>query len=128
MRQALIVLKILGILLIIFSSTLLPPMAISWFVHDGALQAFAIAYALGSPALEVLGVVSVQDTVASGPDSVDVYVAEARKVADLCGRPDVPSLAGARTPMETPTSPVRCRPSGETCADPRPPRPRRDPS
>ena len=46
MRQALIVLKILGILLIIFSSTLLPPMAISWFVHDGALQAFAIAYAL----------------------------------------------------------------------------------
>ncbi len=46
MRQALIVLKILGILLIIFSSTLLPPMAISWFTDDGAWQAFAIAYAL----------------------------------------------------------------------------------
>lgn len=66
----------------------------------------AIAYALGCPDLEVLGVVSVQDTVASGPGSVDLYVAEARKVAALCGRPDLPCPAGARTPMETPTSPV----------------------
>ncbi|MEY2848181.1 MAG: hypothetical protein RI885_846 [Actinomycetota bacterium] len=66
----------------------------------------AIAYALGSPDLEVLGVVSVQNTVASGPGSVDLYVEEARRVADLCGRPDLPCLAGARFPMETPDTPV----------------------
>lgn len=66
----------------------------------------AIAYALGCDDLEVLGVVSVQDTVASGPRSVDVYVEEAQKVVALCGRTDVPCPAGARNPMETPTSPV----------------------
>lgn len=68
---------------------------------------FAIAYALGCDDLDVLGVVSVQDTVASGPDSVDLYVTEARKVADLCGRPALPCPAGARTPMETPTQAVQ---------------------
>ncbi|MBC7723702.1 MAG: nucleoside hydrolase [Burkholderiaceae bacterium] len=66
----------------------------------------AIAYALGCADLDVLGVVSVQNTVASGPASVDRYVEEARRVADLCGRPGLPCPAGARTPMETPTSPV----------------------
>ncbi|MFP7834744.1 nucleoside hydrolase [Marisediminicola sp. LYQ134] len=66
----------------------------------------AIAYALGSPELDVLGVVSVQNTTASGVASVDVYTAEARLVADLCGRPDLPCLPGARAPMETPSTPV----------------------
>ena len=67
---------------------------------------FAIAYALGNADLDVLGVVSVQNTVASGPDSVDHYVEEAKRVAVLCGRPELPCLAGARSPMETPTSAV----------------------
>lgn len=67
---------------------------------------FAVAYALGSPDLDVLGIVSVQNTVASGPASVDLYVDEARRVAQLCGQPEVPCLAGARTPMENPTAPV----------------------
>lgn len=66
----------------------------------------AIAYALGSDDLDVLGVVSVHNTVASGADSVDVYTREARRVADLCGQPDLPCLPGARSPMETPTSAV----------------------
>ncbi len=66
----------------------------------------AIAYALGSPDLEVLGVVSVHNTTASGPDSVDAYDAEARLTADLSGHPDLPCLPGARGPMETPTSPI----------------------
>ena len=66
----------------------------------------AIAYALGCDDLDVLGIVSVQNTVASGPDSVDAYVAEARLMADLCGRPELPCLAGARSPMETPTAPL----------------------
>lgn len=66
----------------------------------------AIAYALGSPRLEVLGVVSVHNTVASGADSVDIYDAEARLTADLCGRPDLVCLPGARFPMETPSDPV----------------------
>lgn len=67
---------------------------------------FAIAYALGSPDLDVLGIVSVQNTVASGPASVDLYVEEAKRMAALCGRPEVPCLAGARSPMETPTAAV----------------------
>ena len=67
---------------------------------------FAIAYALGSAELDVLGVVSVQNTVASGVDSVDVYVEEAERMAALCGRPELPCPPGARSPMETPTAPV----------------------
>jgi len=68
---------------------------------------FAIAYALGSDDLDVLGVVSVHNTVASGPASVDRYVAEAERMAALCGRPDLPCAPGARVPMETPSAPVR---------------------
>lgn len=62
----------------------------------------AIAYAIGSDDLDVLGVVSVHNTIASGADSVDVYTAEARLIADLCGARDLPCLPGARGPMETP--------------------------
>lgn len=68
---------------------------------------FAIAYALGSHDLDVLGVVSVHNTLASGPDCVDAYVEEARRIAELCGASDLPCLPGARTPMPTPTSPVQ---------------------
>lgn len=66
----------------------------------------AIAYAIGSPQLNLLGVVSVHNTTASGPDSVDHYDAEARLTADLSGRPDLICLPGARSPMDTPQSPV----------------------
>jgi purine nucleosidase len=63
----------------------------------------AVAYALGCPDLDVLGVVSVQNTLASGRDSVDRYVEEARRVVDLCGRTsEVACLRGADRPMETP--------------------------
>lgn len=63
---------------------------------------FAIAYALGCPDFDVLGVVSVQNTLASGRDSVERYVEEARRMVALCGRDDVPCLPGATRPMETP--------------------------
>lgn len=66
----------------------------------------AIAYAIGSDDIDVLGVVSVHNTVASGIDSVDVYTDEARRIADLCGAPELNCLPGARSPMETPMSPV----------------------
>ena len=40
------ILKILGLLLVAFSVTLLPPMVISFAVHDGALRPFAMAMAV----------------------------------------------------------------------------------
>ncbi len=39
-----VVLKVLGVLLVLFSSTLLPPIIISWIYHDGAAQPFAAAF------------------------------------------------------------------------------------
>lgn len=39
-----VALKILGVLLILFSSTLLPPTLISWFADDGATRSFFVAY------------------------------------------------------------------------------------
>jgi len=68
---------------------------------------FAIAYALGSPALEVRGVVSVHDTFIHGPGSVEMYQAEAERIVRLCGRADVPCVRGAVAPMETRHDPVR---------------------
>ena len=38
--------RILGILLVLFSSTLVPPMAVSWLYGDGALQPFLTAFAI----------------------------------------------------------------------------------
>lgn len=68
---------------------------------------FAIAYALGSPALDVRAVISVQNTLIHGSRSVDMYQEEAKRVVGLCGRyGDVPCLRGATTPMEDPRSPV----------------------
>lgn len=68
---------------------------------------FAIAYALGSPALDVRGVISVQNTLIHGAGSVERYQEEAERVVALCGRkPDVPCLRGAPHPMETRETPV----------------------
>src|SRR5436309_11762497 len=68
---------------------------------------FAIAYALGSPALDVRGVVSVQNTLIHGATSVERYQEEAERVVRLCGKAgDVPCLRGAVGPMETRETPV----------------------
>lgn len=68
---------------------------------------FAIAYALGSPALDVRGVVSVHNTLIHGSGSVERYQEEAERVVALCGaRGRVPCLRGAIGPMETPATPV----------------------
>ena len=60
----------------------------------------AIAYALGRGNIDVVGVISVQNTIASGFDSVAIYHEEAEKIVALSGRPDVPCLRGASRPME----------------------------
>jgi inosine-uridine nucleoside N-ribohydrolase len=68
---------------------------------------FAIAYALGSPALDVRAVISVQNTLIHGFRSVDMYQEEAERVVGLCGRREtVPCLRGAATPMDDPRHPV----------------------
>ena len=61
---------------------------------------FAIAYALGSPKLEVLAVISSHNTLVHGHDSVNIYRDEAQRVIYLCQRSDVPCLQGASRPME----------------------------
>ncbi|MGI8687692.1 MAG: nucleoside hydrolase [Thermomicrobiales bacterium] len=68
---------------------------------------FAIAYALGSPSLDVRGVISVQNTLIHGASSVERYQGEAERVVALCGkRASVPCLRGAIGPMETRETPV----------------------
>ena len=68
---------------------------------------FAIAYALGSPALDVRGIVSVHNTFIHGARSVAIYHAEAERVVGLCGkRCAVPCLFGASGPMEDRRTPV----------------------
>lgn len=67
---------------------------------------FAIAYALLAPAIEVLGVISVQNTIVHGPDSARIYTEEAARVLGLSGRSEVPCLTGAVTPMEDMQTPV----------------------
>lgn len=37
--------QVMGMLLLLFSTTMLPPMVVSWFYHDGAAGAFAAAWA-----------------------------------------------------------------------------------
>lgn len=61
---------------------------------------FAIAYALGSPKLEVLAVISSHNTLVHGHDSVNLYRDEAQRVLDLCHRSDIPCLQGSPRPME----------------------------
>lgn len=60
----------------------------------------AIAYALGRSMIDVVGVISVQNTLASGPDSVSIYLEEAERIVALANRTDVPCLRGASRPME----------------------------
>jgi len=68
---------------------------------------FAIAYALGSPALDVRGVISVHDTLIHGAGSVALYQEEAERVVRLCGKAGiVPCLRGAIGPMNDRTTPV----------------------
>lgn len=68
---------------------------------------FAIAYALGSPALDVRGVISVHNTLIHGAGSVERYQEEAERVVRLCGKAtSVPCLRGAVGPMETRATPV----------------------
>ena len=67
---------------------------------------FAIAYALGSKAVEVLGVISSQNTLVHGHESVHLYREEARRVAQFCGREDLPMLIGAPAPMEHIRAPI----------------------
>ena len=62
---------------------------------------FAIAYALGSSALEVLAVISSHNTLVHGANSVNLYQEEAKRVLTLCGRENVPCLKGAHRPMES---------------------------
>lgn len=61
----------------------------------------AIAYAIGSPSVEVLGVISSQNTLVHGSRSVDIYKEEADKILSLGGKSQIPSLKGARGPMES---------------------------
>ncbi|MEN8176318.1 MAG: potassium transporter TrkG, partial [Pseudomonadota bacterium] len=44
--QLVVIQRILGILLMVFSATLLPPMAVSLWYEDGAVVPFAIAFGL----------------------------------------------------------------------------------
>lgn len=70
---------------------------------------FAIAHALGEPGkLDVGAVVSVHNTTAHGPQSLEMYQEEAEKVVALCGKGGgVPCLRGAKSPMEDQATPVR---------------------
>jgi inosine-uridine nucleoside N-ribohydrolase len=60
--------------------------------HDDAL---AILFALASPEIELLGV-----TTTYGNQTVDKTTANALRVLELAGRPDVPVAAGADGPLE----------------------------
>lgn len=60
----------------------------------------AIAYALGRTKIEVVGVISVQNTLASGPNSLEIYQEEAERIVALSGSANVPCLRGAKRPME----------------------------
>ena len=44
--QSLGVLRVLGVLLVMFSTTLLPPILIALIGEDGGLQPFLVAYAV----------------------------------------------------------------------------------
>lgn len=56
---------------------------------------FAIAYALNSPEIELLGVVSTQNIKRNGTNSVDIYQEEAVKILKLADS-KVPAFKGAR--------------------------------
>lgn len=59
---------------------------------------FALAYALLSPEIELLGVVSVHNKKKHGRNSVDIYHREAQKIIELAGA-KVPAFKGSRRPL-----------------------------
>jgi len=61
---------------------------------------FAIAYALKSPELKVDGVISVQNRLKSGKNSVDIYHREAKKILKLSNS-SVPVFKGSRQPLQS---------------------------
>jgi len=67
---------------------------------------FAIAYTLASPEIDLLGVVSTQNTLRNGVDSVDIYHEEAKKIIQLAGS-NVPCFKGARRPLVSEQEPER---------------------
>lgn len=60
----------------------------------------AISYALGSEKVNVLGVISCQNTLVHGPQSTTIYKEEADRIISLAGKSETPSLKGAQFPME----------------------------
>src|SRR5665213_1036407 len=60
----------------------------------------AIAYALGSTRIEVVGVISVQNTLASVRGYLEMYLGEAERIVALSGRVDVSGVRGASLPLE----------------------------
>lgn len=67
---------------------------------------FAIAYALKSPEINLLGVVSVQNTRRNGRKSVDIYHQEAEKILDLSGS-KIKAFKGSTRPLGKKTNPEK---------------------
>ncbi len=59
---------------------------------------FAIYYALKSPEIDLLGVVSTQNQIRNGENSVDIYHEEAKKIMKL-SKSKVPCFKGSRRPL-----------------------------
>jgi inosine-uridine nucleoside N-ribohydrolase len=67
---------------------------------------FAIVYSLKSPEINLLGVVSVQNTKKHGFSSVDKYHNEAKKILKLCNS-KVPAFKGSKYPLKSKNKPER---------------------
>ena len=65
---------------------------------------FAITYSVKSPNINLLGVVSVQNTKKHGIESVDKYHQEAKKILRLCGS-KIPAHKGSRNPLKSEDKP-----------------------
>jgi inosine-uridine nucleoside N-ribohydrolase len=61
---------------------------------------FAIAYALKSPEIKLLGLVAVHNTLKHGPNSVDRYYKEIKRIVRLADS-NVPVYTGSRSPIDT---------------------------
>jgi|TARA_Y100000034_G_C6795493_1_gene356510 inosine-uridine nucleoside N-ribohydrolase len=67
---------------------------------------FAIVYALKSPEINLLGVVSVQNTKKHGIKSVDKYHNEAKKILRLSNS-KIPAFKGSRNPLKSKNKPEK---------------------
>ncbi len=67
---------------------------------------FAIVYALNDPEINLLGVVSVQNTKTSGKNSVEIYHNEARKILRLCNS-KIPAFKGSKQPLVSKDKPEK---------------------